>query len=232
MPALDMPKTTNVVFVNPVADLDEGGGYTSAKLQPGGQKSSAKAQGGGSPTSKSAQDGSHHHRKASVDDFDSGDESDGAAQPFSPAVGDVTGEPMTTATNSFAVLRIKLESARVSMDNEEVDQREVKRQVALQYMRDNKVISPDGIFRKRWDAIQIFLLAYVAIAVPYRIGFTHDVVCNRELCEGWFVFDAMVDMYFIVVREPETTAKPSSSTTVTVAVVFAGHRHEFPHWVL
>ena len=72
---------------------------------------------------------------------------------------------MSASADMFAVLRAKTggESA-----NEHVDEREVKKQLALKYMHENRIISPDGTFRKRWDGVQIFLLAYVAIVVPYR----------------------------------------------------------------
>ena len=48
--------------------------------------------------------------------------------------------------------------------------------------------------RRQWDAAQIFALFYVAIAVPYRIGFDHDTAP----WEFWFLFDIVVDVYFIV----------------------------------
>ena len=36
------------------------------------------------------------------------------------------------------------------------------------------VLNPDANFRRYWDFIQIALLLYVAIGVPYRIGFDKD----------------------------------------------------------
>lgn len=45
---------------------------------------------------------------------------------------------------------------------------------ALNYMDANKIISPDSEFRHHWDLVQVPLLIYVAIAIPYRIGFSHD----------------------------------------------------------
>lgn len=48
------------------------------------------------------------------------------------------------------------------------------------------------MFRKLWDLLQVFLLGYVAIAVPYRVGFLIDVPFN----DFWFWFEVFVDMYF------------------------------------
>lgn len=62
------------------------------------------------------------------------------------------------------------------------------------WMVQNKIIHPMGTFRKKWDLIQVVLLAYVAIAVPYRICFDHDAQTH----EFMFWFDVMVDMYFII----------------------------------
>ena len=55
------------------------------------------------------------------------------------------------------------------------------------------IISPDSIFRKIWDGAQIFLLVYVAVAVPYRLAFEKNVV----LWSSWFFFDACIDIYFV-----------------------------------
>ena len=50
------------------------------------------------------------------------------------------------------------------------------------------------MFRATWDSMQIFLLGYVAISVPYRIGFGKDVA----FLSGWFWVDLVIDMYFII----------------------------------
>lgn len=47
-------------------------------------------------------------------------------------------------------------------------------------------------FRRLWDAMQVFLLGYVAIAVPYRMGFAIEIMFDT----GWFWFEAIVDVYF------------------------------------
>jgi len=53
-------------------------------------------------------------------------------------------------------------------------------------------IHPEGSFRKLWDTIQAFLLIYVAISVPLRLGFG---VVNESFGSGWFV-ELGVDVYF------------------------------------
>ena len=116
----------------------------------------------------------------------------------SSAVFDIDSDDETSGGggNAFASLRADTD---VASKTEHVDEREIKRQAAIKYMSENRIISPDGTFRKRWDAMQIFLLAYVAVVVPYRIGFTHDTICNKEQgCSAWFAWDAIVDFYFIV----------------------------------
>ena len=55
------------------------------------------------------------------------------------------------------------------------------------------IISPDSIFRKIWDGAQIFLVVYVAVAVPYRLAFEKNVI----LWSNWFFFDACIDIYFV-----------------------------------
>eukprot|EP01051_Picozoa_sp_SAG22_P003475 SAG22_NODE_170_length_16713_cov_33.746298_7_plen_679_part_00 len=55
------------------------------------------------------------------------------------------------------------------------------------------IVNPEGTFRRDWDFIQIMLLMYVAVGVPYRIGFDKNVVW----LSNWFWFDLVVDMYFI-----------------------------------
>eukprot|EP01050_Picozoa_sp_SAG11_P000488 SAG11_NODE_15_length_26319_cov_13.810564_13_plen_138_part_00 len=99
----------------------------------------------------------------------------------------------TGQTNTFAMMRV-MSSQTVMKKASARDEREQKRLEAIEFMSANYVISPDGKFRKRWDAAQIFLLAYVAIVVPYRIGFTHDIVCNKDHCEAFFFWDAIVDL--------------------------------------
>jgi len=50
------------------------------------------------------------------------------------------------------------------------------------------------VFRKGWDLVQAMLLIYVAIAVPYRIGFGVDV----PVASPMFWFEVFVDLYFVL----------------------------------
>eukprot|EP01043_Picozoa_sp_COSAG02_P056564 COSAG02_NODE_6722_length_3401_cov_4.311932_1_plen_657_part_10 len=47
-------------------------------------------------------------------------------------------------------------------------------------------------FRKAWDGAQVFLLGYIAIAVPYRTGFNITI----EPGSGQFWFEVVLDIYF------------------------------------
>lgn len=71
--------------------------------------------------------------------------------------------------------------------------RDRKKRLAEKTLAESSLINPEGKFRRRWDFVQMFLLSYVAFAVPYRLGFHHPV----ELWSGWFWFDACVDCYFL-----------------------------------
>ena len=53
-------------------------------------------------------------------------------------------------------------------------ERERMRQMKEVWMKNHFVLSPESPIRRKWDAIQIIALMYVAIVVPYRIGFDHD----------------------------------------------------------
>lgn len=76
----------------------------------------------------------------------------------------------------------------VDLEQERYD----KMLMAEAWMRENWIVHPVGTFRKRWDATQVILLAYLTASVPYRIGFDHDTTT----WEFWFVFDLLVDAYF------------------------------------
>lgn len=54
-------------------------------------------------------------------------------------------------------------------------------------------IHPEGQFRKSWDFIQSFLLVYVAVMVPLRMGFSMEA----EVGSGGWTVELIVDMYFI-----------------------------------
>eukprot|EP01047_Picozoa_sp_COSAG01_P023339 COSAG01_NODE_1409_length_10417_cov_4.920043_13_plen_198_part_00 len=65
-------------------------------------------------------------------------------------------------------------------------------ELLLAQMQQKKMLSPSGTFRSRWDLVQAVLLIYIAINVPYRIGFDQ----GTQPFEFWFVFDMFVDVYF------------------------------------
>jgi hypothetical protein len=64
---------------------------------------------------------------------------------------------------------------------------------AVAEMEKSNVISPTSDFRGNWDLVQAVLLFYIAGMLPYRIGFSHDVV----LWSAWFWLDLSIDIYFI-----------------------------------
>jgi hypothetical protein len=55
------------------------------------------------------------------------------------------------------------------------------------------VLNPDSRFRRKWDVLQLLLLAYVAIVVPFRVAFA----VTLDLWSFWFFFDVGSDLYFI-----------------------------------
>jgi hypothetical protein len=48
-------------------------------------------------------------------------------------------------------------------------------------------------FRKAWDAVQVVVLAYISITVPYRSGFNTEV----KTYSFTFWFEAVIDVYFL-----------------------------------
>ena len=64
---------------------------------------------------------------------------------------------------------------------------------AVAAMEQTNVISPSSSFRAQWDLTQAVFLFYIAIMLPYRIGFDHDVV----LWSMWFWLDLAIDIYFV-----------------------------------
>ena len=66
--------------------------------------------------------------------------------------------------------------------------------IADVFMKLNNIIHPQGALRKKWDFLQIALLIYLALLVPFRIGFDQDT----NPWEFFFILDMFVDVYFIV----------------------------------
>lgn len=54
------------------------------------------------------------------------------------------------------------------------------------------VLHPTTKLRRYWDFLQIFLLLYIAISVPYRIGF------SEPSYGAWYIIDFFIDMYFYI----------------------------------
>ena len=112
------------------------------------------------------------------------------------------GEPASTPNQTIADTNQGLSSMFFSFAEEQdqgnvvdhEEEREKRLKEAQEYMENHFIISPEGDFRHKWDLIQMLLLVYVAVAVPYRIGFDHDA----KPWEPFFVFDIFVDLYFII----------------------------------
>ena len=105
---------------------------------------------------------------------------------------------------AYQMVRAALESVRD--DVRAIYGSSAKPKGALERMRELEAEStsrccffrPDGTsigdkFRKLWDVAQVVLLIYVAIAVPYRMGFEIDVPWNTT----WFWIELCVDVYFM-----------------------------------
>eukprot|EP01050_Picozoa_sp_SAG11_P002219 SAG11_NODE_108_length_16386_cov_20.828329_13_plen_359_part_00 len=76
----------------------------------------------------------------------------------------------------------------------ELEDKERMRIIQLQTMTSMNMLSPEAGFRSKWDIVQVFMLAYIGAAVPYRIGFSDPVV----LWSSVFWVDLVMDLYFIV----------------------------------
>jgi hypothetical protein len=99
---------------------------------------------------------------------------------------DPSAQDLGPVPESLDALDDKVEEAK---ENE----RAKRRRLAIKQLADSNVIDPDGSFRRKWDLVQMVLLTYVAFGVPYRLGFSHQVL----IWTSWFWFDLCVDIYFI-----------------------------------
>ena len=53
------------------------------------------------------------------------------------------------------------------------------------------MVHPESNFRSGWDACQVFVLLYLSIVVPYRVGFSISSA-------GWtYLVDFLIDLYFL-----------------------------------
>ena len=75
------------------------------------------------------------------------------------------------------------------------NERDRRRRLNLEYLDKSGLFAPDCTFRRRWDVAQLILVIYVALGVPYRLGFDRPV---QLWSFPWFWVDLMVDIYFIV----------------------------------
>jgi hypothetical protein len=64
----------------------------------------------------------------------------------------------------------------------------------------NGVLLPNGIrhpesrFTQKWDLIQLLLISYVAVVIPFRIGFEVEEIVGSLA----FFWDVLVDIYFLI----------------------------------
>jgi CRP-like cAMP-binding protein len=53
-------------------------------------------------------------------------------------------------------------------------------------------IDPYSTFRGRWDLTQACILVYIALVVPFRVGY------KQPAEGGWYAFDLIIDLYFYI----------------------------------
>ena len=107
--------------------------------------------------------------------------------------------------SAFQMVRAALESVRD--DVRAIYGSSAKPKGALERMRELEAeggerccfFRPDGNtvadkLRKIWDMAQVVLLTYVALAVPYRMGFQKEVPFGTT----WFWVEVIVDVYFML----------------------------------
>lgn len=57
------------------------------------------------------------------------------------------------------------------------------------------LLDPDCLFRQVWDGVQLLLLVWLALHLPYRVGFS---LPDPELWSAQFWWNVGVDVYFVV----------------------------------
>ena len=65
--------------------------------------------------------------------------------------------------------------------------------IALKHMKESNMIAPTSNFRANWDISSAVALGYIAVTLPYRLGFDDNV----QLWSFWFWFDLAIDVFFI-----------------------------------
>lgn len=112
---------------------------------------------------------------------------------------DILDEDATTSGMNLAVLRAALIScsfAKLSASGMKLETEKDRRlrEAAENMSAAGMVLNPESNFRRRWDVMQLVLLTYVAVVVPFRVSFN----VTLELWGFWFFFDLASDLYFIV----------------------------------
>eukprot|EP01043_Picozoa_sp_COSAG02_P035665 COSAG02_NODE_2567_length_8517_cov_2.589570_4_plen_617_part_00 len=92
-----------------------------------------------------------------------------------------------STTRSWLGLTEKVDGADESLVDKTEKKARSEAVLAGMYLDDTR-------FRQTWDSAQIALLVYIAVLVPFRIGFDQ----NAEPGDLFFIFDVGVDVYFIV----------------------------------
>jgi len=118
--------------------------------------------------------------------------------------------PTTADPETQPLHRVRDDNVAKLSQEEEQAQRRARSQSAISNMRDDLsivgigcfaseksgkrvwFIHPEGQFRKIWDMVQSMLLIYVAVSVPFRLGFSVETVV---LTGDWW-WELFVDLYF------------------------------------
>ncbi len=115
------------------------------------------------------------------------------AQRHALAAGGVDARKPARARSFFREMNhdFAVDHQRVIYGHETAEKQEMRAQLTEVYPC---MINPERWPRELWNFFQAFLLIYVAILVPYRIGFDIDV---KIFTPGWW-WELFVNIYFIV----------------------------------
>ena len=69
---------------------------------------------------------------------------------------------------------------------------QISEEIVLAALQKQFMILPNGKFRSNWDVAQAVLLIYIAVTLPWRLGFDQPT----DLWSFWFVVDLVIDVYF------------------------------------
>ena len=87
-----------------------------------------------------------------------------------------------------------LEEAIVSCATKKQNENERRQALAVEQLIERRtILNPDSKFRRRYDMVMILLLVYIAVFVPFRVGFAVPV----DVGSFWFFFDSFVDSFFV-----------------------------------